>query len=144
MKKLQVLFVILLCSACSKEQSNSDKKKHIAGYWEIEQVLFKGKKKEYSISNTVDLFYLENETSGYRKKVTPTIDGKFLGNENESTIELVTKNDSLFISYKNKIATWDEYVKKADSSSMVLLNDRGLQYHYKRYESLDLSNEKTN
>jgi len=72
MRKPLSIFFLLIIVSCSQKQTISEKKQWIAGYWEIEQVLFKGEKKEYSISNTVDLFYIENDISGYRKKVSPT------------------------------------------------------------------------
>lgn len=143
MKRLFVLIILVFCYGCSKKSFPEDQKQWVDGYWEIEKVLFKGEKKEYTISSTIDFIYLETPTIGYRKKVTPTLNGKFLSNENQSAIELIIRNDSLFIVQKNKIANWEDYVKKADSLSMILQNDRGLQYYYKRYEPLNLGNEKT-
>ena len=79
MRNSILIFTLLLFTACSKSIAETDLV-HINGYWEIEKVIFSnGSKKEYTYNESYDYFQIK-ENSGFRKKVMPQLDGRFLVN----------------------------------------------------------------
>ena len=77
MKHLNYILIFifsLIINSCNE----SNQIKHLSGYWEINSVTLNGKEvKNFPFSNTVDYFILNQNNSGFRKKVKPRIDGGF-------------------------------------------------------------------
>ena len=76
MKKISVLLVFILVSCSNSKSINlSD----LEGYWEIYQVEKEGTiLKKYTISTNIDYFKIYKDSSGFRKKVAPQLDGTFI------------------------------------------------------------------
>ena len=81
MKKLLVIIVIsVLLLSCNQTITQKDIDK-LNGYWEIEKVIKQdGDKKEYKINEAIDYIEIKNN-KGFRKKVYPQFDGKYLVND---------------------------------------------------------------
>ena len=63
------LIIVLVLSSCATNPG--DKIPYIDGYWEIKEVKKDGKLiKEYSISTSVDYFEINDNLTGFRKKVS--------------------------------------------------------------------------
>ena len=61
----------------------------IEGYWEIVSVTKDQKKvKEFKMSGSIDYFKVNEDLSGYRKKVTPRFDGAFEMSQHQSEFNL--------------------------------------------------------
>lgn len=104
----------------------------INGYWEIEYVILPdGEKKEYKINETNDYFEVKNNV-GFRKKVTPQFDGKFLVNNQQENVRLYEKDEKIFVEYKTLHAKWSEELMELTKDELVLLNAQNFEYHYKR------------
>lgn len=132
MKKL-VLFVILFFSLSSCNQLITEKDiSKINGYWEIEKVILKdGTKKEYTINETIDYFQIKNN-NGFRKKVTPQLDGTYLVNDQLEKISITKKEEDYFINYTTNYSKFKEQIIEIHDSVLVLKNNQNIEYHYKK------------
>ena len=92
---LKLIPVALLIISCNSKVSPEELNK-INGYWEVTLVETPdGEEKEYGMSTSVDYIELK-ENSGFRQKVVPQIDGKYLTNDVK---ELITVKDSALATY---------------------------------------------
>lgn len=141
MKKSVFLISFFVLFSCKQAISNTDISK-INGYWEIEKVILaSGEKKEYKVNETIDYFELRNpdvsgqldkKWFGFRKKVIPQFDGKYLVNDVVENITISTENASYFVNYKTKYQSWKEEIIELKDSSMVLKSKENAVYHYKK------------
>jgi len=135
---LIILFAATLLSGCQKKISAEDLSK-INGYWEIEKVIFPdGNHKEYTVNETFDYFNIEHQ-QGFRKKVTPQLDGTFLVNETSEAIQISKKDSKYFLNYRTPFAKWREELLTLSDSELVTLNASGKEYHYKRAAPINLT-----
>jgi len=134
---LLILVVVLSVLTCSENPEMFIP--HLEGYWEIKQVKKEGKVvKEYNISTTVDYFKVNDDLTGFRKKVTPSLDGKFTVTDDESPFVLKVENNKLYIYYTVNNITFKESIEHATEEELVITNDEGFKYIYKPFESLNL------
>lgn len=142
MKKLILaLLVILFFSSCSENPEQYIK--HIEGYWEIKHVEKDNQLlKEYSTNLNIDYFKVNEETlTGYRKKVTPTLEGKYIINKHESPFTLTINNDELIINYNVNGKEYEEIIVNASKEKMVITNAEGLTYVYRPFTAINISDE---
>jgi hypothetical protein len=134
---LLILVVVLSVLTCSENPEMFIP--HLEGYWEIKQVKKEGKVvKTYTISTTVDYFKVNDDLTGFRKKVTPSLDGKFTVTDDESPFVLKVENNKLYIYYTVNNITFKESIEHATEEELVITNDEGFKYIYKPFESLNL------
>lgn len=132
MKKTALLFVAFISFVACKEKVKSEDISKINGYWEIEMVaLPDGNEREYKISETIDYFEIK-EDSGFRKKVMPQFDGKYLVNDKSEKIKIVREDDRIFLNYSTDYATWKEEVLEITEDKLVLKNAAEIEYQYKK------------
>lgn len=135
-----LLFSCLLLLMFSCKQENPEEIiSHISGYWEIEEVTSaEGERKEFTINMLVD--YIEiNDNEGFRKKVAPQLDGTFNITDDAEKIKVKTENNQVQLLYSTPFDEWTETVVKADKNQLVLKNETGTVYTYKRFENLNLT-----
>lgn len=131
-----LLFSILFLSCQEKVSPDSISK--INGYWEIQKVqLPDGQEKEYKINETVDYIEWNNKT-GFRKKVKPQFDGKYVTNDELETIQIKDSSGIFQIHYKTDFAQWSEEILSLTDSILVLKNKQDLEYHYKRFKPISI------
>ena len=133
MKNFLFAFVaVALFTSCQEKKAETFDENLLNGYWEIEQVTMSdGTKKEYKMSEAIDFFEIKND-SGYRKKVTPQIDGTYLVNDSDENIKVEKTNKGTFISYKTDYAKWKEEIIELTADQLILENDQHIQYQYKK------------
>lgn len=131
-----LLFSVALISCQEKVSPDSISK--INGYWEIQKVqLPDGQEKEYNINETVD--YIEwNGKTGFRKKVKPQFDGKYLTNDELESIQIKDSSSVFQIHYKTNFAQWSEDILVLTDSILVIKNKQNLEYHYKRFKPITI------
>lgn len=135
------LFLILVVALSVLNCSDKPEKHipHLEGYWEIKQVEKDGKVvKTYTISTAVDYFKVNENLTGFRKKVSPSLDGKFSVTDDESPFVLKVENNKLFILYTLNNVTFKETIEYATETELVITNEEGFKYTYKPFESLNL------
>jgi hypothetical protein len=129
MKKIVVLFFIF--SACHQKITNNDISK-LNGYWEIEKVILSdGTKKEYAYNESFDFFKV-TDNKGFRKKVMPQLDGRFLVNNQFEKIEITFENEIAYINYSTPYSKWKEEIKSLSSDKLVVINASKAEYYYKK------------
>ena len=132
-----VILVVICLMACKQAPKVSDLSQ-LNGYWEIEKVVFPdGSSREYSISTTIDFIQLE-QNEGFRKKVQPKLDGTFTTSDDADYFKIISKNGTFTMSYKNELSTREEVVQSLSKDVLVLVNEEGIAYHYKRFQSIQV------
>jgi hypothetical protein len=134
---LLILVVALSVLNCSDKPETYIS--HLEGYWEIKQVEKDGKVvKTYTISTAVDYFKVNENLTGFRKKVSPSLDGKFSVTDDESSFVLKVGYNKLFIHYTVNNVTFKETIEYATETELIITNEEGFKYIYKPFESLNL------
>ncbi|GGC86528.1 hypothetical protein GCM10011508_12250 [Flavobacterium lutivivi] len=136
MNKISLLFV-LICFSCSKK-IEKDELKNINGYWEIKSVKTSdGASKQYKVNETIDYFEIK-KNKGFRQKVMPQFDGKFLTNGVQEEVTIIEKNNEFYLEYKTKYGKWRETLITISDSTMELKNVDNTVYNYKRFVPFSL------
>ena len=77
-------------------------------------------------------FFKIDTNKGFRKKVTPQLDGTYLTNDHQEEVVIIFENGEAIIQYKTKYASWNENIIELTKDKLVLKNQQDLEYHYKR------------
>jgi len=130
-KSLLFSLIFLLSVSCQKQVDASDLQK-INGYWEIEKVVFDdGSEKPYTSNETYDYFKVVDKR-GFRKKVTPQLNGTFLVNNSQEDVTITELAGKFYISYSTPFAKWKEELMAVSDKELVTVNQSKNEYHYKR------------
>jgi hypothetical protein len=133
MKRFLLLAVAAIISACSGKVDEAELV-HLNGYWEIKQAeMPDGETKEYTVNPTIDFFEVK-ENKGFRKKVMPQLDGSYRTGSSDEKITINDEDGGTYINYKTDYAAWKEQIVELDKDELVLKNDHGMVYHYKRFK----------
>lgn len=117
--------------SCNKTISESDIKE-LNGYWEIEKAeMPDGEIKEYKINTIVDYFEIENN-KGFRQKAMPQVNGEYLTNEVQESIEIVEIDGKTIMKYHTDFADWQEQLITISKDELVVQNEHDIKYYYKR------------
>jgi len=137
MKQCVILFFVIMMG-CKPEASQYVN--FIKGYWEIERVTKDDRTiKEFKISTGIDYFKINNNLSGYRKKLKPNFQGTFETSEDALSFQVKIEHNTLYLEYNDNATTYSEEIIKANASVLVIANAEGFVYYYKPYESLNLN-----
>ena len=137
MKKTVILFLFFVLSSCHQKITQQDVTK-INGYWEIEKVnLPDGTEKKYMINETYDYFEIKGNT-GFRKKVNPQLNGRFLVTNQSEKVTVLFEKDQTFLVYTTPFAKWKEEIKSLEDKKMVLINSANMEYTYKKTGPINL------
>jgi transcriptional regulator with PAS, ATPase and Fis domain len=132
-------FIILLIILYSCSDDNNIE--ILNGYWEIQSVKKEGKLiKKYPFSDIVDFFYIK-DLEGYRKKVTPRSDGRFMVTLHQANLNVTKENGEFILRYLNKSKTYFEKIKKIDSQQLIILDKEGYIYKYNRYIPTEINKD---
>lgn len=137
MRSLYLMLISILLFSC-QQQTPEEMIPHLSGYWEIENVLSEHVKgKEYTFNNTIDYIEVDGNT-GLRTKLQPTMDGKYTGSKTAESFTLKIEADSLNMYYQTPFDTWKETVVRATDTKLIVRNQDGIEYHYKKFEHINL------
>lgn len=126
-----LLFIVVFTASCRKQVSHEDLK-HLTGYWEIQEVIMPdGTNKEYKINPTIDYFEISDKI-GFRKKVMPQFDGSYRVNDLSEKISIKDEDGVTYINYVTDYAKWREEIVELNDKELVLKNNHGMEYHYKK------------
>ncbi|GAB2774843.1 lipocalin family protein [Salinimicrobium soli] len=129
-KHFLTLFLTLFLFSCT---STEEKIHNLNGYWEIQKAeLPEGITKEFKFSEIVDYIQVE-ENEGFRKKVRPQLGGGFLTSDDRENFEVKVENDSINLYYRTPYNEWKESVLSSEENELVILNQQGIIYTYKRF-----------
>ncbi|WP_151894010.1 hypothetical protein [Patiriisocius marinistellae] len=132
--KINFVIIAFALFALGCSENKQEQIQHLDGYWEIVSVENEnGVLKEFNISTTLDYISVEN-TLGKRTKVKPQLDGTFITSGNVEEFEIITEfPEQLALNYKTPYATWTEFIIEATKEKLVILNEEGKKYTYKRF-----------
>jgi hypothetical protein len=140
-KKLLFIFSVFILTSCSQNEPK-EQIKNLNGYWQIEKVeTEKDSVIEFSLSQYID--YIEmNDSTGFRKKLQPKLDGGFIKASNDSEkISAKIEDKKLILYYSTPFDEWKEEVLKATPKELVIKNRDNKKYYYQRYKPLLSQNE---
>ena len=124
-------------SLVSCTQTPDEQLTYLEGYWEIAEVATPdGSKKTYSLSQNVDFFEIQDNQKGVRKKVQPDIGGHFTTSQSSENIDIEINDNTLVLKYTTAFDSWKETVIEASKDQLILLNENGTTYTYRRYEPI--------
>ncbi|NER12147.1 hypothetical protein GWK08_01720 [Leptobacterium flavescens] len=130
-------FFLLACSDNKVQEIG-----FLEGYWEIEKVeMPDGNSKEYTINQTIDHFKFESDSSGYRKKLQPQLNGNFLTSDDAEAFTISENNGVYTINYKNALSSWTETIRSLNKEQLIITNEANLKYIYKRFEKLEIKTD---
>lgn len=136
-KTIAFLSLLVVVLSCQHKVTATDISK-INGYWEIEKVVFPdGKQKDYTINETFDYFDVKNNI-GYRKKVSPQLDGTFIVNNDSEKVAIKEEKEKYFIEYSTNFNKWKEELSFVSDEKLVLINASKNEYHYKRAAPINI------
>jgi hypothetical protein len=128
---LLLLLIATVCGSC-KNDIKSENLPLINGYWEItETISAKGKKKEFKMNETIDYFEIKNN-KGFRKKVMPQFDGRYIVNDQQEDLEIKEEKQHFYICYMTPYGKWKDEIREVDEEELILVDAEGMEYHYKR------------
>lgn len=128
-----LLLTAVFTASCGSSVSDEDLKQ-LTGYWEIQEVIMPdGSNKEYKINPTIDYFEIKGK-SGFRKKVMPQFDGSYRVNDLSEKISVTEEEGTMYISYVTDYAKWKEEIVELNDKELVLKNNHGMEYRYKKPE----------
>ncbi len=137
-RKLFYTLVFVTFFSCTS--SPEAQLQYIDGYWEIVSVRFPDDtQRTFSMSQNIDFFEINDNLTGVRKKVQPDLLGSFTTSQSSENINAIIKDNILKLQYSTAFDNWHETVIKATAKELVLLNENGNTYTYRRYEPI-LSN----
>lgn len=137
MKKGIAIAFLFILSACHQKVTIQDIHK-LNGYWEIEKVILSnGTKKEYTYNESFDYFQIKVNT-GFRKKVMPQLDGRFLVNNQFEKIKITFEKDIAYINYMTPYAKWKEAIESLSNDKLVIINASETEYHYKKSAPINI------
>lgn len=136
MKRLIFIFSIFALVSCSQNDPQ-EQLKNLNGYWQIEKVEIENDSVvEYGLSQFIDYIEIQDST-GFRKKLKPKIDGGFIKASNDSEkITAKIEDNKLILYYSTPFDEWQEEILEANEEELVILNKDNKKYYYQRYKPL--------
>ena len=139
MRKFVLIFFMVVMSCSNNPEEYIE---HINGYWVIKEVVFSdGKKREYSINETIDYIQLNNSLKGFRKKMKPGINDTYFTSDDAEAITAKIEDNELNLYYSTLYFNWKETVLDADENQLKVRNENNVVYLYKRYQPINIEIE---
>ncbi len=128
-KKNYVLFFFLSIS-CSSSKIDT---MLLNGFWKIDFVSQENEKFKFKVDTfLMDYYYLNNNSSGWRKKVKPLMNNNFETSDDTIFFEIKNFKTKSILFFETKWFDWKEVIVSLDSVSLILkIEDK--TYHYKRF-----------
>lgn len=132
MKNLSYFLLFLFLASCNT-QSPEEKIDNLNGYWGISKAeMIDGQIKKYSFNPMVDYIEIKDH-KGFRKKVKPRLDGTYFVTDAIENLQVKIENDSIHLYYTTEMDQWMETLISSKENEIVLQNERGDKYTYKRF-----------
>ena len=133
MRKLTSLLLLLSLSISCDTSTSEEKIANLNGYWEIASAeMADGNIKEFRYSEMVDYMVVE-DNKGFRKKVRPQLGGSFITSDDEEILEVKVENDSINLYYSTPYNSWKETLLSSEEEEIVVKNQHGITYTYKKF-----------
>lgn len=131
-KSVSLLLLCIFFLSCDSS-SPEEKIANMNGYWEIQEAeMPDGSSKEFRYSEIVDYIVVKNG-EGFRKKLRPQLGGTFITSEDEERLKIIVENDSINLYYTTPYDNWKETLLSSEEEEIVVKNQHGITYTYKRF-----------
>lgn len=128
--------LVMIFSSCGN-QDPKEQIQRLTGYWQISQVeMPNGNLKNYKSTNNLDYIEIKDST-GFRIKVEPKIDGSFTTSGVTELFVLRIEEDSLRIYYTTPYDSWKETIISAKDSILKIKNKDNKIFTYHRFRKFD-------
>ena len=130
------LFLFLICfgSLLGCQGIQEEDLSQLNGYWEIKNVEKpNGKELQYKFNETVDFLKIDGK-KGIRKKLKPTLEGKYITIGTIETFTITKEGEKFVFHYKTEMDEWQETRLELDEDSFQVKNDRDITYTYQRFK----------
>ena len=136
------LMVVLILSLFLWRWNKADPMEHLpklAGCWAIQEVVLPdGSKRDFTANTVIDYIELQG-ANGVRKKLSPSLNGRYLTTTSSETFFAMVDNGKLILEYRTAFDSWQEEILTAGDSTFTARNEDGKLYTYKRYVPLNLN-----
>lgn len=133
-----LLFLGVILMSCAKNVKPEDFH-YLNGYWEIEKVSFAdGSTKAFKANTLIDYWKIE-DTTGFRKKMQPTLQGTYTTSDDAEFFTIVERNARFWLVYKKDNEVWEEVLISLSENNFSVTDPSNKKYTYKRFEPLDLN-----
>ncbi|VXC23993.1 conserved hypothetical protein [Flavobacterium sp. 9AF] len=140
MRKIFFSLFFLILLSCSEKKDNIDLK-FLNGIWEIQKVVLTDNSvKEYKINESVEQINI-NKNKGTRRKVLLFYNGNFVLNNIIQEFRMEQKDKKYFLLNHTQFSEWKEVIETLNDSELVLKNEQGLEYHYKKRTDIKLGED---
>jgi hypothetical protein len=78
------------------------------------------------------------DNKGFRQKVMPQLDGRFLVNNQLEKIQITFENQEAYINYSTPFAKWKEKIEAISKDELVIINASKAEYHYKKAAPINI------
>lgn len=139
MRSFYLIIISIILWSC-QPQNPEKMKENLSGYWEITNVISKHiQEKDFTFNTTIDYIEVEDD-AGIRTKLQPAIDGSYTGSKTAESFRIKIEGDSLNMYYDTPFDQWKETVIRATDQELIVRNEDGIEYHYKKFEPINLEN----
>ncbi|MBL7472156.1 hypothetical protein [Robertkochia sediminum] len=139
MKQLLHLGALILALTIMSCNQQPEQIAPIAGYWEIEKAESPdGETRNYKVNTSVDHYQLETDSTGFKTRLTPQFDGSFLTTGDREAFKVEKGKNGLKLHFTTPFSNHTETVILLKEQQLILTNEAGMRYTYKRYEKMNL------
>lgn len=139
MKNLYLILAIIASAVLTGCNSTPEDLSVLEGYWEIEKAETpEGDTRTYKINTAIDHYQLETDSSGFKSRVSPLLDGTFLTTGNKEAFQVKREESGLKLYFSTPYGAHTETVTLLKDQQLIMTNEAGLRYTYKRYKKLEL------
>jgi len=137
MRNLYLFVAFIVLWGC-QTQTPEEMKDYLSGYWEIDHVESEHiQDMEFTFNSSIDYIEVKGDT-GVRTKLQPNINGSFTESKTAESFVLKIENGNLNMYYETPFDKWKESVIRANETELIVRNEDGIQYQYKKYEPINL------
>lgn len=124
---------LILCFSC-KNTITSSELDLLNGYWSIDYITHKNETFYPKGATKLLDFYVINDREGFRKKIQPQLNNKFLVTKDLNNFKIKFINKNYYLSFQTVWDQWEEKIIKLNQNKLVLEHQEK-RYHYKRFDN---------
>ena len=106
------------------------------GYWNIDFITHKNETFYPKGATKLVDFYVIKDQNGFRKKVQPQFDNKFLVTEDLNNFKIFFEGTDCFKKFETLWDQWEEKIIVLSNDKLILEHQNN-RYHYSRHNNID-------
>ena len=127
-----LLFTLISCQEPT-DMSN------LQGYWEIEKAeLPNGFSRDYTVNTSVDHYQLTSDSTGFKTRVQPQLDGTFLASDHRENFKISVEKGKPVLIFSTNLSEHKAEVVRLKENQLILVNEDQMKYTYRRFTNFEL------